>query len=153
MVELRTRADVVRYLIERFRHKPYLLSVPQTVSAIRRLVRYARLDRCGCIVWPRNRNNDGYGRLSVWMHGESRKLYVHAVAELLSANPRALWHWQETAHNCDNPPCFHPDHVARQRRRDNRKDSARNTNRKKALKAGVRWGERELQELERRRAA
>jgi hypothetical protein len=127
-----TRDDVVRLLIERFRHRPYLLSVPQTVSAIRRLIKHARLERCGCITWRRARNNDGYGKITFRLGGRPRQLYVHALAELLSANPRAPRHWEEIAHGCNNPPCFSPDHVSRQRRKINRQDSMRNTHRKMA---------------------
>lgn len=126
---LRTRADVVRFLIERLRHRRY--PAPVHVQIIRRLVRHARLDPAGCIVWPRARNNDGYGKTTIYMLGQDFQLYVHHLADYLGNDPDDCPRWQERAHSCDKPACFHPDHIERQRKRDNRRRSAERTNAKR----------------------
>ncbi len=127
---LRTRDDVVRFLIERFRHRR--LPVPQHVQIIRRLLKHARLAPNGCIVWPKAKSGNGYGKLNVRMFGQHFQLYVHQLAEYLGNNPDDVPKGMEVAHaECDNPPCFHPDHLKRQKRRDNRQRSAERTNAKK----------------------
>ncbi len=126
---LRTRADVVRFLIERFKHRRF--PVHQHVLIIRRLLRNARLGRNGCIVWPRAKNNDGYGKTNVTLLRQEFQFYVHHLADYLANDPDDCPHWQERAHSCDNPACFHPDHIERQRKRDNRRRSAERTNAKK----------------------
>ena len=127
--DLRTRADVVRFLIERLRHTRFMPRV--NAQIVRRLVRHARLEANGCIVWPLARGRNGYGRLNVKMLSQHFQFEVHRLAEWLGNNPDDIPKWMEVAHSCDNPPCFHPDHVSRQRRRDNRRRSAERTNAKR----------------------
>jgi len=128
--ELRTRADVVRFLLARFKHRRFPARVH--VSIIRRLVRHARLAPNGCIVWPLARDGNGYGKLNVRLLGEHFQFRVHRLAEWLGNDPEDVPKWMEVAHvECDNPPCFHPDHIGRQKRRDNRARSAERTNAKK----------------------
>jgi len=127
----RTRAEIARHLITRLRrHKTYLLTVPQTVAVIRRLIKHAVPGPEGCIYWGGALNNKHYGTLNVRIYGH-RKLYVHQLAELLANDPSEIPDWMDVAHSCDHPPCFNPDHVGRQRRRDNRARSAERTNAKK----------------------
>lgn len=128
----RRRNEIIKLLVERLgRCRPYLLNARKTVAVIRRLIRHAVDGVGGCIFWGGAVNNDGYGKMNVILAGYHRQLYVHWLAELLANNPRELPHWMETSHTCNHPPCFHPDHVRRERRRDNRRRSAERTNLKK----------------------
>jgi len=127
------RAAIAKLLVERFRYRPRFLQPRQVVSVIRRLIRNSRFNARGCLVWTKGVNNDGYGRIGLWLHKERFKFYVHRLSWQLSHDPRDIPMWREIAHKCDCPPCFHPDHIESQRRPDNRRRSAENTNRKRAL--------------------
>ena len=69
--------------------------------------------------------------MNVRLHGNHCSMYVHRLVDQLAHNPRDIPWYQEVAHSCDCPPCFHPDHVARERRPDTRRRSAERTNLKK----------------------
>lgn len=124
------RNDIVRLLVERFRRRPHFLTVLQTVQLIRRLVRRARPGYGKCVLWGGARNNDDYGKINVWLHGQQMQFYVHRLAHQLSDDPTDIPWYREIAHACDTPPCFNPLCLERVRRPDNRKASAENTNRK-----------------------
>lgn len=130
-------AATTRLLVEAFaRHRPRELSVRQTVSVIRRLIAHAYVLDSGCIVWPRARNNDHYGKLNIW-DGVQVQRYCHRLAHLLASDPRPIPHYREIGHRCDCPPCFHPAHLERVRRSANRRKSAERTNRKLAARRAV----------------
>lgn len=124
------RDAIVRLLVERFRRRPHFLTVPQTVRLIRRLVRWARPGPGNCVLWGGTRNNDGYAKINVWLHGQHFQFYVHRLSHQLSQDPSDIPWYREIAHACDTPPCFSPECVSRVRRPDNRKASAENTQRK-----------------------
>jgi len=127
------RAAIAKLLIERFRHRPRFLQPRQVVSVIRRLIKHSRFNARGCLICTLATNNDGYSRISVWLHGQRFKFYVHRLSWQLAHDPHDIPMWREIAHKkCDCPPCFHPDHIESQRRPDNRRRSAENTNRKRA---------------------
>ena len=130
------RNAIVRLLVERFRRRPHFLTVPQTVQLIRRLVRNARPGPRDCVLWGRSRNNNGYGKLNLRLHGRHFQFYVHRLSHQLSQDPSDIPWYREIAHGCDTPPCFSPLCVARVRRTENRKASAENTNRKLARRRG-----------------
>ena len=121
------REALVRLLIERLRHRPAFLSPKQTVAVIRRLIRRARWMSNGCIVFTGALNNKHYGKLNVYLHGQHMQLYVHKLSWHLSTGDGDLPEWMEIAHSCDTPPCFHPEHVAPERRHKNRKRSGERT--------------------------
>jgi hypothetical protein len=123
----------VKLLIERFRHRPRFLTVPQTVQVIRRLIRNALADPGGCIYWAGAVNNKHYGRINVRLHGRHFQFFVHRLAFQLAHDPGDIPKWMEVHHDCCRPPCFHPAHLAKIRRTVNRRLSAENTNAK-------RWG-------------
>ena len=130
------RDAIVRLLVERFRRRPRFLTVPQTVRLIRRLVRNARPGPRDCVLWGRSRNNNGYGKLNLRLHGQHFQFYVHRLSHQLSQDPTDIPWYLEIAHGCDTPPCFSPLCIERVRRPENRKASAENTNRKIARRRG-----------------
>jgi len=128
----RRRNEIIRLLVERLgRHRPYLLDAKKTVAVIRRIIRHAADGLGGCIFWSGALNNDGYGKMNLILAGYHRQVYVHWLIELLANNPREFPHWMETSHRCNHPPCLHPDHVGRERKKDNRRRSAERSNLKK----------------------
>lgn len=127
------RAALVKRLVECFgRHKPQNLTVAQTVSVIRRLIKHALAADSGCCLWGGAVNNSHYGKLNIRKFGRTTQLYVHQLAHKLAHDPRDLPPWMHVSHSCDVPPCFHPDHVRKERRVDNQRRSAENTHRKRA---------------------
>ena len=125
------RAAIAKLLVERFRHRPRFMQARQVVSVVRRLIKRSHFNARGCLIWEGAKNNDGYGRISVVHLGQRFNFYVHRLAWQLAHDPRDIPYWREIAHKvCDCPPCFHPDHIESQRRRDNRVASAVNTNRR-----------------------
>lgn len=125
----------LRSLVEALgRHRPRALTVPQAVSAIRRLVARAHVMADGCIVWTGARNNDHYGKLSFRAGGAVVQRYAHRLSYQLAHDGRDIPKWREIAHACDCPPCFNPAHLASERRPDNRRKSAERTNRKIAYR-------------------
>src|SRR5216684_1101807 len=68
-----------------------------------------------CLLWPGYRNKDGYGVLP------DHKLVHRAVwAQLHGPIPKGI----EILHQCDNPPCFEPEHLFEGTQADNNKDAA-----------------------------
>lgn len=127
------RDDALRRLVEALgRHQPRALTVPQAVSAIRRLVDRAHVMPDGCIVWTGARNNDHYGKLNFRVGRTTLQRYVHRLAYQLAHDGRDIPHWREIGHGCDCPPCFAPWHLECVRRRDNRVKSAQRTHAKVA---------------------
>ncbi len=110
------------------------LTEDQTARVIERLKRHAVRGDNGCICWDGARNKQNlYGKMNIRNYGNHRQYYVHRLSWWL-ANGRELPFYMEVAHGCDNPSCFNPKHVEAQRRAHNRRDSAINTNIKRALK-------------------
>lgn len=131
------RDAIVRLLVERFRRRPRFLTVPQTVRLIRRLVKHARPGDGLCVLWGGARNNDGYGKLNLRLHGRHFQFYVHRLSHQLADDPTDIPWYREVAHGCDTPPCFSPLCLERARRPDNRRASGENTQRKlRARRAG-----------------
>lgn len=126
------RDAIVRLLVERLRRRPHFLTVPETVRVIRRLVKHARPGDGACVLWGGARNNDGYGKLNLHRWGRHFQFYVHRLAHQLSQDPTDIPWYREIAHACNQPACFSPLCISRQRRRENRADSARNSTRKRA---------------------
>lgn len=150
------RAALVRQLVERLgRHRPHFLSERQVVGVIRRLIAHAAPGERGCALWMRTVNNDGYGKMNVRLAGRVCQLYVHQLAFALSQDPRPLPPHMHVGHQCDTPPCFHPEHVGAERREHNQRRAAENTNRKKARRARLSfpWGGDDRQASVPRRAA
>lgn len=130
------RRELVKQLVERFRRRPRFLTVKQTVQILRRLISGAVPGGNGCALWSRATNGEGYGIITMRLHGRWFKFYVHRLADQFGNDPSNIPPWMEIDHEaCDTPPCFHPDHVVRKRRLYNRRRSAENTNRKKAERA------------------
>ena len=121
------RDALVKLLIERFRHRPKCLTPQQTVAVIRRLIKHARWMSNGCIAFTGALNNGHYAKMNVHLHGQHHQLYCHKLSWGLSTGKWDLPEWKEIAHSCDTPPCFHPDHVAPERRYKNRQRSAERT--------------------------
>jgi hypothetical protein len=128
------RAAIAKLLVERFRRRPRFLPVRQVVSVIRRLIKHSRFNERGCLIWRGNKNNDGYGRITVYLHGQQFKFYVHRLSWQLAHDPRDIPWYREISPRCDTPACFHPSCVELVRKPVNRRRSAENTNRKKALR-------------------
>ena len=130
------RAALVHMLCQQLgRHRPRFLTERETVNVIRRLIKHAVPSERGCCLWGGAVTTDGYGRMNVWLNGRGRfQISVHRLVYQLAHDPRDIPFYREVAHDCDTPPCFHPGHVKSQRRPDNRRRSAENTNRKKALR-------------------
>lgn len=79
-----------------------------------------------------------YGKLNFRLSGGRHcQEYVHRLSWYLKAG-KDLPFYMEVAHSCDNPPCFNPEHVEAQRRRDNRAKSGHNTQRKMRERAEAR---------------
>lgn len=121
-------------LIERFRYRVRFLTVEQNVALIRRLLRNVSPGSKGCALWNCNVTTGGYPRLNIRLYGHHHTLLAHRLAWQLANGGGDIPHWKEAAHDCDTPPCIHPDHLEAQRRRDNRVKSAMNTNAKKAAR-------------------
>lgn len=134
LIELLRPAERMPLEFALFTHRLHYLTERQQHSVIRRMAMHGMRLSTGCIVWSRACNNHGYGKLSVRIDGHVRQLYVHAIALVMTIG-RELNHWEETSHTCDTPPCFNPLHLIAERRPDNRKRSAENTNRKIAARA------------------
>ncbi len=62
-----------------------------------------------CWIWTAGASSDGYGRIRITSHGDSRCCAAHRVALALSGTnpPDDL----QVRHRCDNPPCCNPAHL------------------------------------------
>jgi hypothetical protein len=109
------------------------LTDEQSARIAERLKRHAVAGENGCILYRGTLNNDGYGRMSVRRFGRIAKYLVHRLSWWL-AHGEEIPLWMEIAHKCDTPACFNPAHLEKKRRLHNRRDSAVNTNIKRALK-------------------
>lgn len=110
------------------------LTEEQSARIAERLKRHAVAGENGCILYGAGKNyRGGYGYLSMWRLGAHRKYYAHRLSWWLAHGEEIPW-YMEIAHKCDTPPCMNPDHLEKKRRVSNRRDSAINTNIKRALK-------------------
>lgn len=92
----------------------------------------ARITICNlgdCLLWPFKIDRDGYGRVRLPKHIDSRRLTVaaHRLAFKLTRG-----HWPEPMglHTCDNPTCYNPHHIYEgtdQDNKDDQKDRERTT--------------------------
>jgi hypothetical protein len=115
------------------------LSPARTAQVVARLKRWAvrSSNGKGCIEWAGARNRKNYGRINFRITGGHHCCeLVHRVSVWLKTG-KDIPYWMEAAHSCDNPPCFNPEHLEAQRRRDNRVKSAVNTNAQKAERAAL----------------
>lgn len=72
-----------------------------------------------CWEWPFHRDKDGYGQLTL----NGRRYRAHAVALILSGQPRPSAPNNLALHSCDNPPCCNPAHLRWGSVRQNAMDS------------------------------
>lgn len=77
-----------------------------------RLLKARVITPTGCWEWPKYRDKQGYGRISVLIEGKRKCIGVHRLVAHLEhgmdlSQPRKIY----ACHECDNPPCFNPDHV------------------------------------------
>ncbi|MBK5230232.1 MAG: HNH endonuclease [Thermoleophilia bacterium] len=121
---------------EAWTHCIPFLSDEQSARIIERLKRHAVAGENGCILYRGTKNNGGYGRMSVRRFGRIAKYLVHRLSWWL-AHGEEIPVYMEIAHKCDTPACFNPAHLAKKRRTYNRRDSAVNTNVKRALKVAA----------------
>ena len=112
------------------------LTDEQSARIAERLKRHAVAGENGCILYDGTKNNDGYGRMSVRRFGSHVKYLVHRLSWWL-AHGEEIPFYMEIAHKCDTPGCFNPKHLEKKRRVHNRRDSAANTNIKRALKVAA----------------
>ncbi len=112
------------------------LSQEQSDRIAERLKRHAVAGENGCILYRAGKNNDGYGYLSMRLYGQHRKYLAHRLS-WWPAHGEEIPFYMEIAHKCDTPACFNPAHLEKKRRLHNRRDSAINTNVKRALKAAA----------------
>lgn len=117
-------------------HRVPFLTKRQNELMLARLARNVCRGDHGCLLWTGTVNNDHYARFTLWMPaiGKHYPEYVHRIV-LRMASGRELRHWQEAGHSCDTPPCINPKHLKAERRKDNRRKSAENTNRKRERRA------------------
>ena len=81
------------------------------------MLRHQTVQQGNCLVWPRNHNKQGYGRISV---GNKQYLAHRLVYTLLlEALPDDIC----VLHHCDNPPCVKLNHLYAGTRADNADDS------------------------------
>lgn len=66
--------------------------------------------RTECWFWLGNRNDKGYGRLSVWHQGRYQKLLAHRVS-FTTFKEIDIPPDKEVDHLCQNPWCIAPDHL------------------------------------------
>ena len=119
-----------------WRHCIPFLTDEQSARIAERLKRHAVAGENGCILYGGYKNNDGYGRMSVRRFGRVAKYLVHRLSWWL-AHGEEIPFYMEIAHKCDTPACFNPAHLEKKRRLWNRRDSAMNTNIKRALKVAA----------------
>lgn len=79
-----------------------------------------------CMEWDGSRLplRDGRGNYGYIKIGNNKSLYVHRLA-LEAKLGRQLLPRMLACHECDNPPCFNPDHLFEGTYRDNANDSVR----------------------------
>ena len=75
----------------------------------------------GCWPWTSATRGGGYGRF--WLRGECQQ--AHRVAWLLSHPGEVIPAGHVVRHDCDNPPCCRPDHLAVGTKYDNDMDRVR----------------------------
>jgi hypothetical protein len=72
-----------------------------------RILNRREISPTGCWLWTGSRDANGYGHIRV---GE-RVLLVHRVAAAVFFSDFDLYGEICCLHNCDNPPCFNPEHL------------------------------------------
>jgi hypothetical protein len=73
-----------------------------------------RDEATGCLVWQRNLNSRGYGKIK----RGGVNLYVHRLS-LENKLGRPLAAGMVARHTCDNPPCMAPEHLIEGTQREN----------------------------------
>lgn len=62
-----------------------------------------------CWVWPRARDKDGYGIMTISKQGETRTYKVHRLSYKIHKGEIPEGHG--VLHRCDNSPCIRPSHL------------------------------------------
>lgn len=119
-----------------WRHCIPFLSEEESERLAVRLKRHAVAGENGCILYDGSKTRDGYGTLSKRRFGRHLKYLAHRLSWWL-AHGEEIPFYMEIAHKCDTPACINPAHLEKKRRLYNRRDSAVNTNVKRALKAAA----------------
>jgi len=109
------------------------LTDEQSARIAERLKRHAVAGENGCILYRGAKKRNGYGCMNIRRFGAHVQYYVHRLSWWL-AHGEEIPFYMEIAHKCDTPACFNPAHLEKKRRLHNRRDSAINTNIKRALK-------------------
>jgi hypothetical protein len=78
---------------------------------------FTRQEPNGCIVWTKQRDKAGYGRLT--FNGKAAKL-AHRVAYEITHGPFPSD--LDVMHSCDNRPCVNPAHLSLGTHQDNMRD-------------------------------
>lgn len=97
---------------------------PQPTSLEELLARGVASDG-DCLVWPGPCDSNGYGLIR-W---EGMKVRVHRLVAHLVHGLDLADTYQYARHECDNPPCFNPDHITPGTPRDNQQDAIRRARR------------------------
>lgn len=74
-----------------------------------------------CWPWTGEVNNQGYGRLCIYVDGARRRHLVHRFALTLAGE--VLHPGSVVMHSCDNPPCVNPAHLSVGSQLDNMRDA------------------------------
>ena len=86
----------------------------------------AHVDHVGvdCLIWPRHRDPNGYGRVPGMLNGRKTILWAHRVMCELVNGPCPPDH--EAAHSCGRGKfgCIHPGHLSWKTRSENQLDRA-----------------------------
>ena len=113
-----------------------------------RLIAHSKLDtRTGCLIWLGSRNERGYGR--VWFEGRMQRVNRVSLRILKCVRLGK----RLALHDCDNPRCFHPDHLHAGSSRQNAIESVERKRHVNARKTRCKRGHRFTRANTRIRAA
>ena len=76
-----------------------------------------RIAKNGCWIWTRSTNQAGYGHVSL----KRRLLQTHRVAYRLWKG--RIRKGKLILHDCDNPPCFNPEHLHQGTHKQNHREA------------------------------